>query len=112
MASEATDPRMARPSVRLSPRARNRRRVKVRRRALAALLVLAALVGGAVVARRERTLLPHEVPGSPAWAQKHYGNPDAKRFKARHIVEIEFLGRAMFVHEEAQRHFLRLESLF
>jgi hypothetical protein len=53
-----------------------------------------------------------EIRGSPAWAMKHYGDPDERGFKRRNIVEIEFLGRTMFVHRAAKRHFLRLERLF
>lgn len=83
-----------------------------RRRGVAAILVLFTLTGIAVLVRRDPTILPAERPGTPAWAREHYGDADARRFKARHIVEIEFLGRAMFVHEDAQRHFLRLEALF
>jgi hypothetical protein len=55
---------------------------------------------------------PHEIPGSSAWAREHYGNPDAPGFRARNIVTIDFLGRTMFVHRKAERHFLRLERLF
>jgi hypothetical protein len=55
---------------------------------------------------------PEEVRGTPAWAARHYGEPDKPGFKARNIVEIEFLGRTMFVHRAASRHFLRLEALF
>lgn len=51
-------------------------------------------------------------PGTPAWARVHYGDPDAPRFEGRNIRSIDFLGRTMFVHKKAQRHFLRLESLF
>ena len=102
---------MARTRLPASRRAVARRRVVVRR-GVAAFLVLAALVAVAVVVRRDPTLLPGERPGTPAWAREHYGDPDGRRFKARHIVQIEFLGRAMFVHEKATRHFLRLEALF
>ena len=55
---------------------------------------------------------PHEIAGSSAWAREHYGNPDAPGFRTRNIVTIDFLGRTMFVHRKAQRHFLRLERLF
>jgi hypothetical protein len=55
---------------------------------------------------------PEEIRGTPAWAAEHYGDPDAPGFKRRNIVEIEFLGRAMFVHRGARRHFLRLARLF
>jgi hypothetical protein len=70
------------------------------------------LTGVAVYVGRDEPLKPKDVRGSPAWARTHYGDPDAKRFKARNIVTIDFLGRAMFVHRDAQRHFLRLERLF
>src|SRR5687768_5375628 len=98
MSSETTDPRIARSRV-PTTRQLARRRVIVRRRGIAALLVLLTLVGVAVHVRRDPTILPIERPGTAAWALEHYGNPDAKRFEARHLVEIEFLGRAMFVHE-------------
>lgn len=55
---------------------------------------------------------PHEIAGSSAWARVHYGNPDAAGFRDRNIVSIDFLGRTMFVHRKAERHFLRLERLF
>ena len=55
---------------------------------------------------------PEEVRGTPDWALEHYGEPDARGFKKRNIVTIEFLGRTMFVHRGASRHFLRLERLF
>jgi hypothetical protein len=55
---------------------------------------------------------PGPRPGSPAWARLYYGDPDAPRFEERNIVRIDFLGRAMFVHRKAARHFLRLEALF
>jgi hypothetical protein len=55
---------------------------------------------------------PTSVRGSAAWARTHYGDPEAPAFKRRNIVQIEFLGRAMFVHRKARRHFLRLERLF
>jgi hypothetical protein len=53
-----------------------------------------------------------EARGSPAWAVRHYGDPDAPHFARRNIVAIEFLGRTMFVHRAARAHFLRLERLF
>ena len=84
----------------------------VRRRAALAVVGLLALVVVAIVVRRDHTVLPREVRGSPAWAREHYGDPDSKRFKARNIVEIEFLGRAMFVHRKSTPHFLRLERIF
>ena len=88
-----------------------RRRV-LRRRAIAAALVVTALIGGAIAYRGSRPTRPVDVRGSSAWARKHYGNPDARGFRARKIITIEFLGTTMFVHEKVERHFLRLESLF
>jgi hypothetical protein len=71
------------------------------------------VVGGFVFLRSDPVpLLPEQIPGSPAWALEHYGNPDAPGFKRRNIVTIDFLGRTMLVHEKAARHFLRLERLF
>ena len=92
------------------------KRVIARRRAVAAGAVVLALVGGVSAWRMASTpedpLLPSEIPGTSSWALKHYGDPDAGRFEERNIVGIEFLGRTMFVHRKAQRHFLRLERLF
>ena len=65
-----------------------------------------------VLMRRDSEPLPRDVAGTPAWARVYYGNPDSRGFKARNIVTIEFLGRTMFVNEDVQRHFLRLERLF
>ena len=79
--------------------------------ALAAVALL-VLVTIAFIARRERTLTPEQVRGTPAWARTHYGDADGKGFKRRNIVTIEMMGRSMFVHRKAQRHFLRLEALF
>src|SRR5687767_257054 len=112
MSSRTSDPSLARTRVAVARRARGRRRIVARRRGIAAALVLLSLAGAAVLVRRDPVLLPHEIPGSTAWAREHYGNPDAPRFEARHIVEIDFLGRAVFVHSRARRHFLRLEALF
>jgi hypothetical protein len=78
---------------------------------LVALAVL-TVVGVLVAQRGERVLRPEEIRGSPAWAREHYGDPDAKRYKKRNIVEIDFLGRAMFIHRKVTPHFLRLERLF
>ena len=92
------------------------KRVVARRRALAAGAVVLAFVGGVAAWRMgsspEDPLLPSEIPGTSSWAGEHYGDPDARRFEDRHIVGIDFLGRTMFVHRKAQRHFLRLERLF
>lgn len=56
--------------------------------------------------------VPEAARGTPGWAVEHYGDPDKPGFTRRNIVEIEFLGRSMFVHRAASRHFLRLERLF
>ena len=93
-------------------RRRLSRRVVVRRGIAAAAVALLA-VGAAVWTLRSEPAGPlGPSPGSPTWARAHYGNPDAPGFKTRSIVEIDFLGRTMLVHEDAQRHFLRLERLF
>lgn len=109
---QTTDPivtRRARPRARISA---NRRRM-IRRRGMTAAVLIAALVAGAIFwSNRDRPLLPEEIRGSSAWAREHYGNPDAKGFKKRNITSIEFLGRTMFIHKGAQRHFLRLERIF
>ena len=105
---ETTVPR---PRVHAARSGASRRKV-LRRRAIAAALVAAALVGGAIVYRGSRPTSPGEVRGSTSWARKYYGDPDAPRFRARRIITIEFLGTTMFVHEKAERHFLRLQSLF
>src|SRR5688572_30012564 len=104
---DTTDPMLRR--VRARPRISAKRRRMIRRRGVAASVLIAALVAGVLVWNRDRPLLPEEERGSSEWAREHYGNPDAKGFKRRNIAEIEFLGRTMFVHEDAQRHFLRLE---
>ncbi|HVM35866.1 MAG TPA: M15 family metallopeptidase [Actinomycetota bacterium] len=103
----------------LSPRVGSRglygriQRRRIIRRRLGVLAVV-ALAGGAafLFTRPQLPLLPHKIPGTSAWATKHYGNPDAPRFREKNIVTIDFLGRQMFVHKKAQRHFLRLESIF
>lgn len=90
------------------------RRVVVRRRAIAgAFVVLVVATTTLLALRHDRpSLSPGEPPGSASWAREHYGNPDARGFKARNIVGIDFLGRTMFVHKKAKGHFLRLEQLF
>jgi D-alanyl-D-alanine carboxypeptidase len=86
-----------------------------RRRLVVAGLVVLAAVAGAIAFLRSgppEPVDPASIRGSSAWALKYYGDPEATSFERRSIVEIEFLGRAMFVHKEAKRHFLRLERLF
>ena len=79
------------------PRRRLRRDVRRRRWAL----------GGALL-----VVPPEEIRGTTAWAVENYGDPDEPRFEKRNIVAIDFLGRTMFVHRAASRHFLRLARLF
>ncbi|MPZ69875.1 MAG: hypothetical protein GEU71_10125 [Actinobacteria bacterium] len=88
------------------------RRSVAKRRWIAAGLVVLAAVAGVLALRKSDPLLPTEIRGSPAWARVYYGDPDRSDFRARKIIEIEFLGRTMLVHRKVQRHFLRLESLF
>lgn len=84
----------------------------LRRRVVAGAIVLIAVGAGVIALRASGPPPPSEVPGSAAWATVHYGDPDAPRFKRRNMVEIDFLGRALFVHRGVRRHFLRLERLF
>jgi hypothetical protein len=93
-----------------------RRRAAIRRRRTLVIggAVLVAVIAGGLLLRGEDPgpLPPEEVRGTPAWALEHYGDPSKRGFKTRNIVEIEFLGRTMFVHRGARRHFLRLARLF
>lgn len=75
---------------------------------------MVGLVGWAAVAAlgSDAEVAQGPAPGTPEWARSHYGDPDAPRFEERNIRAIGFLGRTMFVHQKAQRHFFRLESLF
>jgi hypothetical protein len=75
------------------------------------LLVFVAVVGF-IFFRPDEPPPPREVAGSPAWALAHYGNPDARHFRDRNIVEIDFLGEPMYVNKRASRHFLRLAAIF
>jgi hypothetical protein len=86
----------------------------VKRRVLLAAVLVGAMVGGLIVMLGGDVPLVERGPerGSPQWALEHFGNPDAPGFKKRNIVAIEFLGRNLLVHSDAQRHFLRLERLF
>lgn len=87
-------------------------RKRARRRGLIVAAVALAAIAALVALRPDHPPVPEVVPGSPAWARTHYGNPDAPGFRTRNIVTIDFLGRTMFVHRRAARHFLRLERLF
>jgi D-alanyl-D-alanine carboxypeptidase len=93
-----------------------RSQVAARRRRTLAIggAALAAVIAGVLLLRGEDPSPPppEEIRGTTAWALEHYGDPSKRGFKARNIVEIEFLGRTMFVHQGARRHFLRLARLF
>ena len=92
---------------------RRRRSAPAGRRVMLMGAALLALVGAVSLWNRaSRPPAPEEIRGSEAWAIKHYGDPDKPGFKRRNIVEIEFLGRRMFVHRAAAPHLLRLERLF
>jgi hypothetical protein len=86
-----------------------------RRRTLTAVAaVLIAIAAAALLWPRANERAPERADprGTPAWALRNYGDPDARGFKRRKIVEIDFLGRRMWVHRGAVPHFLRLERLF
>jgi hypothetical protein len=101
------------PMIRVPPSS-PRSSVFVRRRVLLGALLALVLVGGVFALRRGEIPVVDSGPerGSPQWALDHYGDPDTRGFKRRNIVAIDFLGRGMFVHDDARRHFLRLERLF
>lgn len=79
---------------------------------MVAAVCVVGVLGSVSLIREDAPPPPQEVRGTPAWATAHYGRPDAPGFRARRITTIDFLGRTMFVHEKAARHFLRLERLF
>ncbi|MEA2462049.1 MAG: hypothetical protein QOH90_2226, partial [Actinomycetota bacterium] len=89
-----------------------RSRVVTRRRWVVGLALVVLVAVLALFLRPDQPPLPQEVAGSPAWALAHYGNPDARHFRDRHIVEIDFLGEPMYVNKNAKRHFLRLANIF
>jgi hypothetical protein len=89
------------------------RRMAIPRRALGGAVALVVLIAGVAALRGSNSLRREgTVPGTSEWAIENYGDPDARGFKRRKIVEFDFLGRTMFVHRGAKRHFLRLERLF
>jgi hypothetical protein len=102
----------------MDARSRKRDRIRLSGRQFAlrwgAVVLVVALVGWVAVAAfgSDPRAPSGPAPGTPEWASAHYGDPDSARFEERNIKPIEFLGRTMFVHKKAQRHFLRLESLF
>ena len=85
-----------------------------RRRRIAAVLAVCVVAAGIFFFRRDaqEPLKPWQIRGTTAWARRHYGNADAPKFRARNIVEIDFLGEPMYVHEDVRRHFFRLEQIF
>lgn len=90
-----------------------RRRIFFRRRLVVTGFVVAAVAAGIFFFGRDTVPLePWQIRGSQAWARKHYGKPGAPRFRAKNVIEINFLGEPMYVHEDAQRHFLRLAHIF
>jgi hypothetical protein len=89
------------------------RRSFVRRRIAAALVVVAVLAAGLfVLLRNNGPANDGPSPGTSEWARRHYGKASAPNFRDRHIVEMDFLGEPMYVHEAAERHFLRLAQIF
>ena len=82
--------------------------------AIAGAVLLVLMVGAWMLGGGEESPapIPENVPGTPEWALEHYGNGRQDGLRRRKIVKIEFLGRSMFVHRDASRHFLRLERLF
>ena len=77
--------------------------------------MLLATIGGAYIVfsgGEPEPLKPWQVRGSTAWARKHWGNANAPNFRDRNIVEMDFLGETMYVHEDVEPHFMRLAQLF
>ena len=68
-------------------------------RVLGGAVALVVLIAG-VAALRGSNSSRREAPaaGTYKWAIENYGDPDARGFKGRKIVEFDFLGRTMFVH--------------
>jgi hypothetical protein len=110
--TEERTERVDRPPAPRRPRVSARVR---RRRAAAGVVIVALVTGGALLMRGgddpvPRT--PRQTPGTTQWARAHYGNPDAKGYRKRNIVQIEFLGTTMFVNEKVVPHIYRLERIF
>jgi hypothetical protein len=75
-------------------------------------MVLAAAFGIGVLLRDDVPTKPSDIRGSEEWARKHYGKANAPNFRDRHVIEMDFLGEPMYVHEDVERHFLRLAQIF
>lgn len=89
------------------------KRVYIRRRIVVAGIVAAAAAGGVfLLVRGGEPPKPWEVRGSEAWARRFWGNADATKFRKKNIVEIDFLGEPMYVHEKVAPHFRRLAAIF
>ena len=106
----STPPRQAATAA----RRRSERGTFVRRRTAVAVAIVAGAGAAAalLVGGSPPEVAPEGMRGTAAWSLEHYGDPDAKGFRQRFITEIDFLGRTLFVHRGAARHFLRLERLF
>lgn len=89
--------------------------VRARRAIALAAAVLAVGIGVFFVTRGgadDPVPAPRDLAGTTKWALDNYGNPDARRYRARHIETIDFLGTTMFVNAKAAPHFLRLARIF
>ena len=94
-------------------RTRSNRNAIVRRRVAAGAIALVVLgVGAALLLRGDGVGTNGPQPGTQEWARKHYGRAGAPDFRDRNIIEMDFLGEPMYVHEDAERHFLRLAQIF
>ena len=84
-----------------------------RRRVVAGAIVVIAIVGAFLFFRRDTVpLKPWQIRGSVAWARKYYGNANHPKFRDRNVIEIDFLGEPMYVHEDVAPHFMRLAQIF
>ena len=84
-----------------------------KRRAAAAALVALAVAGAFFVFNRDDPPpKPWQIRGSVAWAKKYYGDANHPRFRDRNVIEIDFLGEPMYVHEDVAPHFMRLAQIF
>ena len=83
------------------------------RRVVAAAVVVIAVVGAFLFFRDEPApLKPWQIRGSVEWARKYYGKSGHPQFRDRNVIEIDFLGEPMYVHEGVAPHFLRLAQIF
>jgi hypothetical protein len=94
-------------------RPRSNKRSLARRRIAAGIAAVGVLGAGVfLLLRNDGPVNDGPQPGTAQWARKHYGRANAPDFRDRHIVEMNFLGEPMYVHEAAERHFLRLAQIF